>query len=157
MLSSHHVRVQVFGHSCPLTLSHPAGLQFTMLADTFSVTRVFVPLQVHWFIARVPLLSPELPQFKVFDNRCRSLYLMTNKGFAQRSLPRCCIRGLSCAPGYPSLYCLWIKIKVDLLQLQGYGDKGIAEIPGGATLELDVELLSIKQSPFGSRVKVVEG
>ena len=41
--------------------------------------------------------------------------------------------------------------------MQGYGDKGIAEIPGGATLELDVELLSIKQSPFGSRVKVVEG
>ncbi len=41
--------------------------------------------------------------------------------------------------------------------LQGYGEKGIGEIPGGATLELDVELLSVKTSPFGSRVKIVEG
>ena len=41
--------------------------------------------------------------------------------------------------------------------LQGYGSKGIAEIPGNATLELDVELLSVKTSPFGSRVKIVEG
>ncbi|DBA85117.1 TPA: hypothetical protein ACH3X2_005839 [Trebouxia sp. C0005] len=39
----------------------------------------------------------------------------------------------------------------------GYGEKGIGEIPGGATLELDVELLSVKTSPFGSRVKIVEG
>ena len=43
------------------------------------------------------------------------------------------------------------------IAVQGYGSKGIAEIPGNATLELDVELLSIKSSPFGSRVKVVEG
>lgn len=42
-------------------------------------------------------------------------------------------------------------------RLQGYGAKGIGEIPGGATLELDVELLSVKTSPFGSRVKLVEG
>ena len=41
--------------------------------------------------------------------------------------------------------------------VQGYGDKGLSEIPGGATLELDVELLSVKTSPFGSRVKLVEG
>ena len=44
-----------------------------------------------------------------------------------------------------------------LQMLQGYGEKGIGEIPGGATLELDVELLSVKTSPFGSRVKLVEG
>lgn len=31
------------------------------------------------------------------------------------------------------------------------------EIPGGATLNLEVELLSIKNSPFGSRAKIVEG
>lgn len=43
------------------------------------------------------------------------------------------------------------------LVVQGYGSKGIAEIPGNATLELDVELLSVKTSPFGSRVKVIEG
>ncbi|KAL3536185.1 hypothetical protein ACH5RR_004646 [Cinchona calisaya] len=38
-----------------------------------------------------------------------------------------------------------------------YGNKGIQEIPPNATIELDVELLSIKQSPFGSPVKVIEG
>ncbi|MCO5548900.1 hypothetical protein L7F22_002362 [Adiantum nelumboides] len=38
-----------------------------------------------------------------------------------------------------------------------YGNKGIQEIPPNATLEMDVELLSIKQSPFGSPVKIVEG
>ncbi|CDP15323.1 unnamed protein product [Coffea canephora] len=38
-----------------------------------------------------------------------------------------------------------------------YGSKGIQEIPPNATIELDVELLSIKQSPFGSPVKVIEG
>lgn len=38
-----------------------------------------------------------------------------------------------------------------------YGNKGIQEIPPNATLEMNVELLSIKQSPFGSPVKIVEG
>ncbi|KAK4396436.1 Peptidyl-prolyl cis-trans isomerase FKBP16-4, chloroplastic [Sesamum angolense] len=38
-----------------------------------------------------------------------------------------------------------------------YGNKGVQEIPPNATIELDVELLSIKQSPFGTPVKVVEG
>ncbi|XP_062117429.1 peptidyl-prolyl cis-trans isomerase FKBP16-4, chloroplastic [Humulus lupulus] len=38
-----------------------------------------------------------------------------------------------------------------------YGKKGVQEIPPNATIELDVELLAIKQSPFGSAVKIVEG
>ncbi|KAE9590038.1 hypothetical protein Lal_00037647 [Lupinus albus] len=38
-----------------------------------------------------------------------------------------------------------------------YGSKGVQEIPPNATIELDVELLSIKQSPFGTAVKIVEG
>lgn len=38
-----------------------------------------------------------------------------------------------------------------------YGKKGVQEIPPNATIEMDLELLSIKQSPFGSPVKVVEG
>ncbi|XP_078437739.1 peptidyl-prolyl cis-trans isomerase FKBP16-4, chloroplastic-like isoform X1 [Wolffia australiana] len=38
-----------------------------------------------------------------------------------------------------------------------YGSKGVQEIPPNATIELDVELLSIKQSPFGTSVKIVEG
>lgn len=38
-----------------------------------------------------------------------------------------------------------------------YGSKGVQEIPPNATIELDIELLSIKQSPFGSPVKIVEG
>ncbi|KAI5072303.1 hypothetical protein GOP47_0012409 [Adiantum capillus-veneris] len=38
-----------------------------------------------------------------------------------------------------------------------YGNKGIQEIPPNATLEMNLELLSIKQSPFGSPVKLVEG
>ncbi|KAL6133514.1 hypothetical protein ACLB2K_065749 [Fragaria x ananassa] len=37
-----------------------------------------------------------------------------------------------------------------------YGSKGVQEIPPNATIELDVELLAIKQSPFGSPVKIVE-
>ncbi|KAJ6831900.1 peptidyl-prolyl cis-trans isomerase FKBP16-4, chloroplastic-like isoform X1 [Iris pallida] len=38
-----------------------------------------------------------------------------------------------------------------------YGSKGVQEIPPNATIELDVELQSIKQSPFGTPVKIVEG
>ncbi|XP_058771201.1 peptidyl-prolyl cis-trans isomerase FKBP16-4, chloroplastic isoform X2 [Vicia villosa] len=38
-----------------------------------------------------------------------------------------------------------------------YGSKGVQEIPPNATIEVDVELLAIKQSPFGSAVKIVEG
>jgi len=41
--------------------------------------------------------------------------------------------------------------------LQAYGSKGVGEIPPNATLTIDIELLSIKQSAFGTRVKVVEG
>jgi hypothetical protein len=40
---------------------------------------------------------------------------------------------------------------------QAYGEKGVGEIPPNATLQIDVELLSIKQSAFGTRVKLVEG
>ena len=43
------------------------------------------------------------------------------------------------------------------VRLQGYGERGIGEVPGGAVLELDVELLSVKTNPFGARVKIVEG
>ncbi|KAL6764442.1 FKBP-type peptidyl-prolyl cis-trans isomerase [Haematococcus lacustris] len=38
-----------------------------------------------------------------------------------------------------------------------YGDKGVGEIPGGATLTVDLEVLSIKTSPLGYRTKLVEG
>lgn len=38
-----------------------------------------------------------------------------------------------------------------------YGDKGVGEVPPGATLEFDVELLSIKQDARGYQVKLVEG
>ncbi|GAV76821.1 FKBP_C domain-containing protein [Cephalotus follicularis] len=38
-----------------------------------------------------------------------------------------------------------------------YGSKGVQEIPPNATIELDVELLAIKESPFGTPVKIVEG
>ncbi|KAL6769838.1 FKB16D [Auxenochlorella protothecoides x Auxenochlorella symbiontica] len=38
-----------------------------------------------------------------------------------------------------------------------YGDRGVGEVPGGATLEIDVELLYIKTSAQGARVKLIEG
>ncbi|GAX75899.1 hypothetical protein CEUSTIGMA_g3342.t1 [Chlamydomonas eustigma] len=38
-----------------------------------------------------------------------------------------------------------------------FGKFGAGEIPPNATLNIDVELLSIKTSPFGFRVKLVEG
>ncbi|XP_028557219.1 peptidyl-prolyl cis-trans isomerase FKBP16-4, chloroplastic-like isoform X8 [Dendrobium catenatum] len=38
-----------------------------------------------------------------------------------------------------------------------YGSKGVQEIPPNATIELDVELISIKSSPFGFGVKLIEG
>eukprot|EP00262_Sarcandra_glabra_P016114 TRINITY_DN512_c0_g1_i1.p1 TRINITY_DN512_c0_g1~~TRINITY_DN512_c0_g1_i1.p1 ORF type:complete len:229 (-),score=39.64 TRINITY_DN512_c0_g1_i1:84-770(-) len=38
-----------------------------------------------------------------------------------------------------------------------YGSQGVQEIPPNATIELDIELLAIKQSPFGSGVKLIEG
>jgi FKBP-type peptidyl-prolyl cis-trans isomerase len=38
-----------------------------------------------------------------------------------------------------------------------YGTKGYGEVPPGATLTVDVALLSIKTSPIGTRVKLVEG
>lgn len=41
--------------------------------------------------------------------------------------------------------------------VQAYGSKGVGEIPPNATLQIDVELLSIKTSAFGTRVKLVEG
>ena len=41
--------------------------------------------------------------------------------------------------------------------LQAYGKKGIGEVPGDATLEFDVELLSVKTDAIGYRTKLVEG
>jgi len=38
-----------------------------------------------------------------------------------------------------------------------YGKRGIQEIPPNATIQFDVELLSIKQNSYGSPVKIVEG
>eukprot|EP00775_Hariotina_reticulata_P010263 gene10263-10422_t len=38
-----------------------------------------------------------------------------------------------------------------------YGNKGVGEIPPNATLQIDVELLSIKTSPLGYRTKIIEG
>ncbi|GAQ86112.1 FKBP-type peptidyl-prolyl cis-trans isomerase family protein [Klebsormidium nitens] len=38
-----------------------------------------------------------------------------------------------------------------------YGKRGVQEIPPDATLEVDVELLSIKKNAFGTQVKLVEG
>ena len=40
---------------------------------------------------------------------------------------------------------------------QAYGSRGFGEVPPDATLDFDVELLSIKTSPLGARVKLVEG
>jgi FKBP-type peptidyl-prolyl cis-trans isomerase len=37
--------------------------------------------------------------------------------------------------------------------LQGYGSRGVGEIPPNATLQIDIELLSIKTSPLGYRTK----
>eukprot|EP00898_Chlorokybus_atmophyticus_P006659 jgi/Chlat1/6995/Chrsp56S06657 len=39
----------------------------------------------------------------------------------------------------------------------GYGTRGFQELPPDATLDIDIELLSIKSSPFGYRTKLVEG
>ncbi|WIA08928.1 hypothetical protein OEZ86_011517 [Tetradesmus obliquus] len=39
----------------------------------------------------------------------------------------------------------------------GYGSRGVGEIPPNATLQVDIELLSIKTSAFGYRTKLVEG
>lgn len=41
--------------------------------------------------------------------------------------------------------------------MQAYGERGMREIPPNATLTMDVQLLSIKSSPFGYRTKLVEG
>ncbi|KAJ8754210.1 hypothetical protein K2173_002110 [Erythroxylum novogranatense] len=38
-----------------------------------------------------------------------------------------------------------------------YGSKGVQEIPPNATIEMDIELLAIKQSPFGTPAKIIEG
>lgn len=38
-----------------------------------------------------------------------------------------------------------------------YGSKGVAEIPPNATLNIDVQLLSVKTDAIGFRTKVVEG
>jgi hypothetical protein len=48
-----------------------------------------------------------------------------------------------------------ISWRVDLAVcvLQGYGSRGVGEIPPNATLQIDIELLSIKTSPLGYRTK----
>ena len=46
---------------------------------------------------------------------------------------------------------------VKAFSLQAYGEKGIGEIPPNATLDIDVQLLSIKSSSFGYQTKLVEG
>jgi FKBP-type peptidyl-prolyl cis-trans isomerase len=47
--------------------------------------------------------------------------------------------------------------KLSLPPALAYGDRGTTEIPPGATLDIEVELLSIKDSPMGFQVKLVEG
>jgi len=41
--------------------------------------------------------------------------------------------------------------------LQAYGSKGRGEIPADATIQINVELLSIKTNPLGYRTKIIEG
>lgn len=38
-----------------------------------------------------------------------------------------------------------------------YGNSQVGEIPPGATLDVDIELLSIKTNPLGFRTKLIEG
>lgn len=40
---------------------------------------------------------------------------------------------------------------------QAYGKRGFGEVPGDATLDFDVELLSVKQDSRGYQVKLIEG
>ena len=46
---------------------------------------------------------------------------------------------------------------LDLLPLLPLLPQGVGEVPGNATLEFDVQLLSIKTDSIGARVKLVEG
>lgn len=42
-------------------------------------------------------------------------------------------------------------------RVQAYGKKGMGEVPPNQTLDIEVELLAIKEGPWGVRVKLVEG